>query len=537
MGLEGSCSDESIEHDDVSSWQHERDKRAQEHRTVSQVDWIPVEISNELKFQNDFSAFGKDEAVYFIFGGIPVVRAEELRPEPWDTSGSLASYAAGSQIAKYREFKRSKGRERRGRKTSGDAELGPEAPSSNIAPLRNDLDLTSSLNPKVYKALLRMIRDETLNYHCWGSGAEGRGQWKKVPIATKVKITEGMLPAELLDRDDEVDGCRADEKVVEVRTAYEMARATVNAHPALARAMAKLLAAGCKDEVRKLMVNSIPRIVAKFEEVTGRKVVGLSIHWDSDLPHWNLWHTGLEKVIFKKGKGKERIRYRRTAMNLNSSGPGLRTWRRSQLALERMGKPTCAATMNELSKAEKKAMEDQGRMPGDWQINDAADEVLEELLLESGYKNLVDEGFSEFVENEAKRYAAGHAGKVSRMDKESLAAQIQNLKAIADQRDAELAEFKAAAPVDGAIRKLVTDFLKLLDRKAKFRAVVEKIPFVRDFLLGLAELLNIDLKFSSKENSPKLKEADALDQKDFIEPNLGSDSKCKKENGDQPMEM
>ncbi|MFN9822065.1 MAG: hypothetical protein ACK56K_15390, partial [Akkermansiaceae bacterium] len=179
-----------------------------------------------------------------------------------------------------------------------------------------------------------------------------------------------MLPADLLDRDDTIEGLDAGEPIVVVKTAHEMERYTVNSHPALARAMAKLLASGKKDKVRELMKQAMPRVIRKFEEVTGRKVVGASIHWDSDLPHWNLWHTGLERVTFKNGKGKERERYRRTAMNMCSSGPGLRAWRRSQLALERMGKPTCPATKNELLKAEKKAMEDQGRLPGDWQCND-----------------------------------------------------------------------------------------------------------------------------------------------------------------------
>ena len=89
MGLEGSCSDESIEHDHVASWQHERDKRSQQLRLDGNVHWIPVAIGEELKFKNDFSAFGKEEAVYFIFGGIPEVRADELKPEPWDVSGTL----------------------------------------------------------------------------------------------------------------------------------------------------------------------------------------------------------------------------------------------------------------------------------------------------------------------------------------------------------------------------------------------------------------------------------------------------------------
>jgi hypothetical protein len=531
MGLEGSCSDESIEHDDVSSWQHERDKRAQERRMVSQVDWIPVEISNELKFQNDFSAFGKDEAIYFIFGRIPVVRAEELRPEPWDASGSMASYSADSQIAAYREFKRSKGRERRGPKKEGQvkAKLGPPAPPADIVPPRDALSL-DPIDPKIYKAMLRIVRDETSVFSRWGKGAND--QWKKVPIATKVKITEGMLPAELLDRDDEVEGCGADEKVVEVKTAYEMARATVNSHPALARALAKLLATGRKDEVREFMVKSIPRVVRKFEEVTGRKVVGASIHWDSDLAHWNLWHTGLEKVIFKKGKGADRVRYRRTAMNLNSSGPGLRAWRRSQLALERMGKPTCPATMNELSKAEKKAMEDQGRLPGDWQINDAADEVLEELLLESGHKDLVDEGFTEFVENEEKRYRAGLAGKVSRMEKQTLATHIQSLQAIADERGVELDDLKASASIDGIIRKLVTDLLLLLKQRPRVFAALEKVPVLRDILRALAQHLGLKLKFSSREIS----QAEVAPEAVVVEavPAKGKPTLVKKEGEKQP---
>lgn len=504
MGLEGSCSDESIEHDDVSSKQHERDKRAQKHRLEGNVYWVPVSIGEELKFKNDFSAFGKDEAVYFIFGGIPEVRAEKLKPEPWDASGSLASYAAGSQIAAYREFKRSRGRERRGRKNENqaEAELGPPAPPSKIAPPHGELDLESSTDPKTYKALLRMVRDETSHYHCWGMGRTG--QWKKVPVATKIKV-ESKREADLHELEDELDtdgGGELDELwevTVEVKPAREMRRATVNTHPALARAMAKLLASGQKDKVRELMVQAIPRVVRKFEQVTGRKVVGLSIHWDSDLPHWNLWHTGLEKVIFRKGKGADRVRYRRTAMNLNSSGPGLRAWRRSQLALARMDKPTCPATMNELSKAERKAMEDQGRLPGDWQINDAADEVLEELLLEGGYKDLVDQGFTEFVENEVMRYEAGLAGKVSRLDKEALASQISSLQAIADARGVELEEFKASASVDKAVSKLVTESLEFLDQKPRLLKLLEKVPVLRDLLRTMAQLLGVKMKWFSTE--------------------------------------
>lgn len=569
MGLEGSCSDESIEHEHVASWQHARDKRAQERRKGG--DWIQIPSEGEYAFKNDFSKFGKDEALYFFFGGIPVVRADELKPEPWDASGTIASYSAGSQIAEYREFKRRQGRERQGPKAESQVVivLGPPAPPSDIAPPRDELHL-EPINPMIYKKLLRMVRDETSVYSCWGAGAKdadakegdkGRGQWKKVPVATKVKISEGMLPAELLDRDDEIEGCRANEQVVVVNSSYEMARATINSHPALARALAKLLANGRKDEVRDLMVRSLPRVVKTFEKVTGRKVVGASIHWDSDLPHWNLWHTGLEKVIFKKGKGADRVRYRRTAMNMNSSGPGLRAWRRSQQAFERLGKGTCLPTMTDLNKAKNKAMQDQGRLPGDWTINDAADAVLEELLVEGGHKDVVDEGFAEFVTNEKNRYAKGLAGKVSRMKKEVLASQIQSLQAIVDQRGVELVELKAVARVDGVVRKLVAEFLLKLTTKPLVLAAMEKIPVVRHFFQKLAGLLKIDLKFSSPKIpevlvefatpvlekvvspdmtefvSPVLEEVVSVDQEEVGKPVGSSDSNGKKDQDIKPMEM
>ena len=185
--------------------------------------------------------------------------------------------------------------------------------------------------------------------------------------------------------------------------------------------------------------------------------------------------------------------------------------------------------MSELAKAQKKAMEDQGRLPGDWQVNDAADAVLEELLIEGGHKDLVEEGFSEFVENEERRYAAGLAGKVSRMDKETLAAQISNLQEIADQRGVELETLKAAAPVDRAVRKLVTEFFSELERKPRLLKLLRKVPLLRILFQGLADLLKVDLKFSSQEMSLELKEV--------VKSNVGCDSKGKKENDHQLMEM
>lgn len=214
-------------------------------------------------------------------------------------------------------------------------------------------------------------------------------------------------------------------------------------------------------------------------------------------------------------------------MNLNSSGPGLRAWRRSQRALERMGKPTCPATMNELSKAETKAMADQGRLPGDWQINDAADAVLEELLLEAGYKDLIEQGFSEFVENEEKRYAAGLAGKVSRMERQTMAAQIRSLQAIADERGAELEAFRDAAKVDGVIKRLVVELLDFLRQQPRLLRILNKVPVLREITRNLARFSGVQLDFSSRDDSKeKVSEVVA----DAVAPG----SKGKVSGGDKP---
>jgi hypothetical protein len=206
----------------------------------------------------------------------------------------------------------------------------------------------------VYRAALLAVRNATQTIKRWGSGAEGRGQWKPAPVSQKAMLVEGEELAEILDSvlagvkcSDQNSGKSADEMPLVGGTLwekkkflvrYDLRRFTVNAHPALARAMAKLLKEGKKEEVMKMMEDSLPRIIRKFERVTGRQVIGASVHWDADLPHWNLWHSGLERVLFKNegGKGKDRLRYRRTAMNLGSSGPGLRAWRRTQLAFERL---------------------------------------------------------------------------------------------------------------------------------------------------------------------------------------------------------
>ena len=82
-------------------------------------------------------------------------------------------------------------------------------------------------------------------------------------------------------------------------------------------------------------------------------------------------------------------------MNLGSSGPGLRAWRRTQLALEQLGRSFCPHTAEQLRKEERKKLETQGRSPGDWTIIAAANAALEELLTDGGFEKQVAQGFEQ----------------------------------------------------------------------------------------------------------------------------------------------
>jgi len=114
MGLSGGSSEASIEHDVVESWRHELDKRALGQRKKG--DWILVPRLLEHEFLNDFSLIKKTEALYFRGAEIPTSDVEVLEPEPWDESGTIASFSAGSGAAELRDFFRSENRRARGRK-------------------------------------------------------------------------------------------------------------------------------------------------------------------------------------------------------------------------------------------------------------------------------------------------------------------------------------------------------------------------------------------------------------------------------------
>ena len=492
MALDGGSADKQIGHDNSASKVHLDDKIKFADR---QGDYILIPKDREFAFVNDFSAIHPKEAPFFVCGCIPEVRVDGIAPEPWDASGTMASFSAGSEVAGLRDYKREKGLRRRGPDGVADTEdlevgdnLPPPAPPAS-AGLR-DLEL-QKVGWSAYRASLLAVRNATQTIKRWGSGEKGRGQWKPAPVSQTTILVEGEELAEILDsgsagmkHSDAKSGRSAEESAPLGGTAcekekllvrYDLRRFTINSHPALARAMAKLLKEGKKEEAMKMMEESLPRIIREFERVTGRRVIGASIHWDADLPHWNLWHTGLERVIFKKegGKGKDRMRYRRTAMNLGSSGPGLRAWRRTQLAFERLGKSFCPYTAEQLLKEEKKKLELQGRMPGDWTINAAADAALEELLVDGGFKKQVAEGFEEFVANEEDRYGAGMAGRLAREDRAGLAQEIRNLQELANERGDELAKLKAGAGIAGqqaranseGFAKQIQNHQKLVDER------------------------------------------------------------------------
>ncbi|MEI6607517.1 MAG: hypothetical protein WCP35_19580, partial [Verrucomicrobiota bacterium] len=467
MALDGGSGDKQIGHDNSACQLHLDDKIKFGER---QGDYILIPKDQEFAFKNDFSAILPEEAPFFICGDIPEVRVDGIAPEAWDASGTMASFSAGSEVAALRDFKRKLGARRRGPDSEGDTEdledgdnlppPAPPTPPGTVGP--RDLDL-KKVEWGVYRASLLLVRNATQTIKRWGSGEDGRGQWKDAPVSQKTMPVEGEELAELLDSAsgglkytvaksgkpaDELQrmgGTAWEKKSLLVR--YDLRRFTVNTHPALARAMALLLADGKKGEVMKVMEDSLPALIREFERVTGRRVVGASIHWDANLPHFNLWHSGLERVLFKreKGKGKDRLRYRRTAMNLGSSGPGLRAWRRTQLAFERLGRSFCPHTAEQLRKEERKKLESQGRSPGDWTINAAADAALEELLTDVGFIKQVAQGFEQFVANEENRYSAGMAGRLAREDREGLAKEIRKLQELADERGVELVKLKADA--------------------------------------------------------------------------------------------
>lgn len=482
MGINGGSSDRSLWHDIVSSLIHQIDKLG--FATHGSADWVRIPNEGIYKFKNDFSAIKAEESVYLAGIEIPEVRVQNLKPERWDESGTMASFSANSEVAALRDFFRKNARGIRGPSGGKSKEMPPRPPVLSDPPEATKLTL---MTEAAYIRALVRIREETTDYHRWTTGAKGRLYWKKTPVRTgsevikikgEIKI-EGDGDAGLLDKDTEpasketgASSGNANERTVWSKS--DLLRYTVNSHPALARALTRILPGpNGKEKVRQYMQEAAPKVAAEFERNTGRKVMGVSVHFDSDTPHWNFWHCGIERVIYKiSEKGKDRARYRRTAFNLNAAGPGLLAWDRVRRSFARQNmdfRLTCKWTQKELDDAESACKKRQGRRPGDWVVNEMADKVLEELLVKGGWHEHVEVGFTEFVANEMSRYSAGMAGRGAK-----------NLKNVADVM--QLHDMQDLAGT-------------LLDLQQKFKKSQQAELQIEKELNGLRRLRELVLRF------------------------------------------
>ena len=201
MALDGGSADKQIGHDNSACQLHLDDKIKFGER---QCDWIGIPKDREFAFRNDFSAIRPEEAPFFICGvGISEVRVDGIAPEAWDASGTMASFSAGSEVAALREFKRTKGLRRRGPDGETDTEdledgdnLPPPAPPGSAGPRELDLQ---KVGWGVYRTALLTVRNATQIIKRWGTGEEGRGQWKPAPVSQRAMLVEGEELAEILD--------------------------------------------------------------------------------------------------------------------------------------------------------------------------------------------------------------------------------------------------------------------------------------------------------------------------------------------------
>lgn len=440
MSLTGGDSIKAMLHDLVESFEHRIDKLALGQR--KQFEFLMVPKDRSLDFENEYPELAP-AGIYLLAPSISAV-SHDGPPEEWDRDGTMASFSAGSEVAELRRFLQTavdaegRPRKRRGRRRreDGDTEPLPPPPPDSVARTFDPVVL-KEVEGKEYFEILLKARATSRDYHRWSRGADERPYWKRCPVTTRTVEGDDVGVGEFLEPlaralklaaegDEEgirklIEGIKSDadsggEKASKraVKGTSDLRRYTINAAPALARAMALMLKEDgvAPGVVRGLMVSAAPKVAAEFERVTGRRAIGVSIHFDSNLPHWNIWHTGLEPVIYHVG-GSERIRFRRTAMDLNASG-NMVAWDRSARAFKRVGedfKDISPATVQELAKAETRAMKRQNRPPGDFTLNRKADEVLEEAIRDLGFAGLVARGYREFVENEKKRYAAALAGR------------------------------------------------------------------------------------------------------------------------------
>lgn len=362
--------DRLLQDDQMKSLIHQRDKSASSSRKIAK--WLPFPPKEAHAIPNDFTIVTSKDANYFARLDIPEVRAEGIAIESWDKSGTLASFSAGSEVAAVWKSRRI----RKGSDEHSES-LTSTHPSTSPEPQLSEL---MEMNHAAFVLSLARLRDEVKIYHQLSTGENRRQFWKKRSVSNKAGGSD-------------------------------LARYTVKCHSALARAMARILKMpGGEAQILKYMVDAATSVIVKFQSVTGRMVLGLAIDFSSGSPAWHLWHSGVERVIYKAGEGCDQIRYRRTAHNLNVGGSRLLNWDRVRKSFQRVGidfVETCTWTWREYREAELKCWMRQGRRPGDWVIHETADAALEQILVNNGWNDLVDAGFLDFIGREKMRYRCG----------------------------------------------------------------------------------------------------------------------------------
>ena len=368
MAKNGHTTDRLLQNDHMKSLIHQRDKSASSFLKIENFSYLPPKDTNA--FQNDFKTITTVDALFFAGFGIPEVRAEGMAMESWDKSGTLASFSAGSEVAAVLKSRR----------FQGDSGKPFESLPSTHQSTSPELQLSKlvAINQAAFVLSLARLRDEVKIYHQWATGENQRKFWKKRPVSNRAG-------------------------------GADLARYTVTCHPALARAMALILEIhGGKTRILKHMADASADVIAEFQRVTGRMVLGLALDFSNGSPAWHLWHSGVERVIYKAGGSCDQIRYRRTALNLNAGGSRLMNWNRVRRSFQRVGMDfveTCRWTLREYEEADLKCWMRQGRRPGDWVIHETADMALERILLNDGWRDLVDASFMAFVVYEKMRYA------------------------------------------------------------------------------------------------------------------------------------
>lgn len=424
MSLLGDASIRALLHDLIETEVHRRDREY--FKNTSDGVWLRVPRDISLDFINIFPSELSTRGDYLLAPEVCLVR-HDGPPEEWDIAGTMASFSAGSEVAKLRRHQKAKTEE----KAKNGRKLPP--PPDRLRKGGYSKVKFKEVKPEDYFIRLLVEKRTSYQYHSRGSGAGGRLQWKPYPVRTTTKQ----------NTHDDIDGDAYLESFEKILQSFgkgealrsdvahpgktkptpkgNLRRYTVNSNPAHARAILIALQAGYHpEEMRQLFKNLAGELAGKFEQITGRRIIGTSIHWDSNLPHFNFWHTGIEPVEYSVEK-RVKMRYRRTAWNLNSSG-GMIAWERLDRALMEEGglASLSPSTKAELDRAIARCLQRQGREPGDLALNRFVDAKIELELLRMGLEREINQGLVEWINNERNRYEVGIAGFESKSFKQCI---------------------------------------------------------------------------------------------------------------------